>query len=113
MMGTIEEILAATLLPKMRELLRSELREALAEIQPAAQGDYLDVAGAAHIAGVHPETIRQWIREGQLPKHKAGREFRVMRAELDSFLKGGTATEGPLTPEAAAAAILNKKRGGP
>lgn len=109
---SIEEALAATLLPMLRETVRAELRAALAEIKPQAPGEYLSATEAARIADVHPETVRQWVREGRLPRHQAGSALRIRRSDLESFLEAGSAKPTGETIEARAAAILNRKRGG-
>jgi excisionase family DNA binding protein len=42
----------------------------------------------AKALGVHPETIRQWLRSGKLGGIKAGRLWRVRESDLEAFLKG-------------------------
>jgi excisionase family DNA binding protein len=49
------------------------------------------VATAARAASVSPATIRKWISEGRLPRHAAGRVWRVRRSDLEKLL--GTPTE--------------------
>jgi excisionase family DNA binding protein len=111
MMGTIEDILRATLLPALREAVRDEVRTAMAELKPkVTAGDYLSVADAGQIADVHPDTIRLWMKQGKLERHQAGRELRVRRADLERFLSQGPTSEGP-SPDEAAASILNRRRG--
>lgn len=34
----------------------------------------------------HIETIREWVREGQLTAYKMGKDYRVKRSDLDKFL---------------------------
>ena len=76
----------------MRDVVRDEVRSALAESRPrqaatTAPGEpYLSVANAAKLADLAPNTIRTWIRDGRLPAHRAGRVLRVRRSELESFL---------------------------
>lgn len=43
---------------------------------------------------VHRETVRRWIRSGQLKAVKAGRLHRIAPAELTAFLKGSDHTDG-------------------
>lgn len=108
--SSIEEVIAATVRVAVREEVRTAVREAMADIRPIVSGDYLTPIEAGRIADVHPETIRQWIREGRLPRHMAGREYRVRRDELDAFLAESNHPP-PTDPEAIAAAILAKTRG--
>ena len=35
---------------------------------------------------VHPETVRQWIRDGELDAFDTGRGYRISRADLDDFV---------------------------
>lgn len=76
----------------LRSIVREEIRLALAEqrgapVRQAAGADaYLSITKAARLADVAPGTIRRWIRLGRLPAKRAGRVFRVGRADLDLFL---------------------------
>jgi excisionase family DNA binding protein len=36
---------------------------------------------------VHPETVRQWIREGELDAFDTGRGYRISRQDLDDFIE--------------------------
>ena len=40
---------------------------------------------AAEVCGVHPETVRRWVREGKLRGAKIGHEYRVSRREVSLF----------------------------
>src|SRR5690349_4991032 len=78
----------------IRALVREEVRAAVAEVltrnaAPAAvlEGGYLSIGGAAAFAAVHPGTLRRWIRTGRLPVRRAGRVYRIARAELEAFLE--------------------------
>ena len=44
---------------------------------------------------VHANTVRRWIRDGDLPAVRIGREFRIRVADLDQFLASGRASAGP------------------
>ena len=35
---------------------------------------------------VHPETVRQWIRNGELIAIDISKEYRILRSDLDAFL---------------------------
>lgn len=43
---------------------------------------YLSTEEAAQIAGVHPESIRRWSREGQLEVRRRGRAYEVLETSL-------------------------------
>jgi excisionase family DNA binding protein len=36
---------------------------------------------------VHPETVRQWIRGGELDAFDTGRGYRISREDLDDFVQ--------------------------
>lgn len=87
-----------TLRAIVRDVVREEIRAALSERAAdairrngsagAAHGDgYLSIARAAAFADVAPGTLRRWIRSGRLPVRRAGRVYRIARAELEDFLR--------------------------
>ncbi len=47
--------------------------------------DYADVFEAARILGVHPETIRRLIRQGDIPAYKVANKWFVHRDQLVLF----------------------------
>jgi excisionase family DNA binding protein len=76
----------------VREEIRLAVREELARIRLDAEAGsradtYLSVGEAAKVMGVHPGTVRAWIRDGQLPQHRAGRHYRVRKSELEAFAR--------------------------
>jgi excisionase family DNA binding protein len=99
----------------LRALVKEACREAIQEFaarlnQPA---EYIEVAEAARIVAVAPDTIRTWIHEGRLPEHHAGRELRVKRAELEALLRGESPVRGrEPTPEEAAHQFLARRGNG-
>lgn len=107
---TIEETIAAAVEAKVRPLLE-EMRALLASVTPAAAADgYLSVEKAAELAEVHGDTIRNWVKAGKLPEHRAGRELRVRRDELHRFLGASTQANTRPTVEEEAAGILAGQR---
>jgi excisionase family DNA binding protein len=110
---TIEDTIAAVVEAKVRQVVREELRAALAEVGQRRGDDcFLSIARAAELADVHPDTVRGWVRGRQLPEHRAGRELRVKRSELERHLNRGADLNGgrPATPEEEAGAILARRR---
>lgn len=79
----------------VREVVREEIRAALDERPRAGrnasddEASYLSISRAASIADVAPGTLRRWIKTGRLPVRRAGRVYRVARADLDEFLRTG------------------------
>jgi excisionase family DNA binding protein len=47
----------------------------------------LTVEDAAKRVKVHPETIRGWIRSGELPAVDIGGKYRIYPDDLETFLK--------------------------
>ncbi len=65
---------------------------------------WLTVAQAAEIAQVHPETLREWLRNGKVPGNLISRRagYRIRQTDLERFLSGEPATEGSLEKRLAA-----------
>ncbi len=84
-MSALEEVI--------RGIVRDEVRAAVAEVMtrnraaPVTDSGYLSISGAARFASVAPGTLRRWIRTGRLPVRRAGRVYRIARAELEAFLE--------------------------
>ncbi len=75
---------------RFREVLREEIRAALAEQHPAISPEaYMTQAEAAKYANVTPSTIRKWHAQG-LAVQKVGRSRRYTKSALDAFLKTPT-----------------------
>jgi excisionase family DNA binding protein len=49
------------------------------------RNDLLTVDRVAEALELHPRTIRRFIREGRLKAKKLGKEWRVLRGDLDAF----------------------------
>jgi len=55
----------------------------------AKQGQkLLRVGAAAHELGLHPMTVRRWIKAGRIQVVQVGREMRVPRAEIERIVGG-------------------------
>lgn len=94
----IASTLLATLREIVREEVRAEVRAALAsKPEPPPADEMLTVRQAASIAGVRPETIRDWVRAGRLKALRVGKPrrrgstksaaIRILRRELDAALR--------------------------
>lgn len=53
----------------------------------AENTEWLSVEQVAHELGVHPDTIRLYIREGALPAVQLKRSYRISRNDLEDFLR--------------------------
>lgn len=49
--------------------------------------ELLTVEDAAKRVKVHPETIRGWIRSGELPAVDIGGKYRIYPNDLEAFLR--------------------------
>ncbi len=47
----------------------------------------LSVEEIADELSVNPETVRVWIRSGELVAYSIGKGYRISRADLDDFIK--------------------------
>jgi excisionase family DNA binding protein len=53
----------------------------------AKQGQkLLRVGAAAHELGLHPMTVRRWIKAGRIQVVQVGREVRVPRSEIERIV---------------------------
>lgn len=49
--------------------------------------EFLTVEEAADLIRIHPETLRQWLREDKFPGAKIGDNWRIRRADIDAFFE--------------------------
>ena len=47
----------------------------------------LSVEAIAEELSVNPETVRVWIRSGELVAYSIGKGYRISRVDLDDFIK--------------------------
>ncbi len=85
-MTPIGELVGPVIEQAFREMLRAEIRaavaEAVARLSHDAPCEWLDARAAAAIAGCHPRTL---ARRG-CPSHGSGRLLRYRRAEVEAWL---------------------------
>jgi len=51
--------------------------------------DFMTVNAAANLLQVHPKTLLRFIREGRLRANKVGKQYRILRSDLDAFAGTG------------------------
>jgi excisionase family DNA binding protein len=51
------------------------------------QDKMLSVDEIADELGVNPETVRVWIRSGELVAYNIGKGYRISRADLEDFIR--------------------------
>jgi excisionase family DNA binding protein len=110
---TIEALIGCVIEAKLAPLCAEVARlasqvEALRRAADVGE-QYLSVEKAASIAEVHADTIRGWVKSGRLREHRAGRELRILRSDLCRFLASGSTSDGRVTAEEEAAAILARR----
>lgn len=62
--------------------------------RPAGSREFYTVADLAEMLQVQEITIRRMIRRGQIPVHKIGRAFRILRSDVEDFLARCRVVEG-------------------
>ena len=50
--------------------------------------DFLTVDAAAAILQMHPKTVLRYIRDGRLRATKLGKQYRILRSDLNAFAGG-------------------------
>lgn len=64
------------------------------------QDEFLTVAEIAETLKLNPQTIRNWIDQGDLPAVRVGkRRVRIKRTDLDAFIASGSSSEELEHPE--------------
>jgi excisionase family DNA binding protein len=100
----------------LRRIVREELQVLLATrpghdtSSAAGPADYLSIAQAAEVAGLHHGTLREWIKDGTLRAYRAGRVYRILRADLDARLTAKAAEPTSADVAERVASILAKRR---
>lgn len=57
------------------------------DMEMLPEKDLLTAEEVAQYLGYTSRTIRNWIRDNELPAMKVGREYRIRRADLLKFLE--------------------------
>ena len=55
--------------------------------------DYMTLDEAVEFLSTPRSTMYRWLREGKVPGHKLGRQWRFLRTELEDFRSGDRRTE--------------------
>ncbi len=76
------------------------VRRIVRETGPSA---FVDLREAGRIAGVHPKTVAEWIRQKRLRRYNAGKRPRVKVSELEELL-----ASPPAPPESRSDAVVRK-----
>lgn len=110
--------MSAELLAALRELVREVVGEEIARVlderdRAKSKDGWLSLRAAGDVAGVHPDTVARWIREGRIRAGKAGRHVRVRRADIERLIENGGKVGRPerrLSPEARADLDFPRKK---
>ncbi len=54
---------------------------------PEPTKEYLEVEDVAEVLHMHPETVREMLREKKIPGRKIGRKWLTSRKQLDEFIR--------------------------
>jgi excisionase family DNA binding protein len=57
--------------------------------KPLEAGDLLTVPEAAAMLRCQPSTLRAWFTQGRLRRTKVGRLTRILRQDLEAFIRAG------------------------
>ena len=57
----------------------------------SAEDRWLSVAEIASHLGVKPDTVYKWLAQNRIPAHKVGRLWKFDKAEVDRWVKSGSA----------------------
>ena len=58
------------------------------ETKPALIGDrLLTLREAAEVLRLHPRTVREYVKRGEIKGRIIGKQWRFMRADLDAFFE--------------------------
>ena len=50
--------------------------------------ELITAEAAATRLGLHVKTVLRFIREGRLKAHRVGRQYRILKGDLDAFTAG-------------------------
>lgn len=66
---------------------------------------FVTVDAAAELLQLHPKTVLRFIRDGRLRATRVGRQYRILRTDLDAF--AGAGATAPITRTARVTAIVD------
>ena len=69
--------------------------------------DLLSVDHVAEILGLHPRTIRRFIRDGRLKAKKLGKQWRIHRRDLDALVGEEAASFGRKSDRIQASTVVD------
>ena len=95
MSGGRERLLVTLSVDELREVVRNEVRAALAS-QPALTPTVFSTKEAAQILGVSDKTVGRAIRAGELEAARVGKGYRVTRAAITAYLERRAVEGGPM-----------------
>lgn len=73
--------------------------------------DLYSIVEVAELLGLHVKTVRNYIHEGRLQSTRVGKQYRITRADLDTFtggaLSSGQPVQAPVATEVSSVVELN------
>jgi excisionase family DNA binding protein len=61
--------------------------------------DFLSPEAVAERLGIKLRTVLEWLRTGKLPAYKFGRQWRIKRADLETFIAASRVVPVPADEE--------------
>ncbi len=62
---------------------------------PASFERFIDLATAAELLQIHPDTLKKKTRAGEIPGRKVGRRWKYRLSELDAWAKSKLTSRQP------------------
>ena len=59
----------------------------MTEVRTTATDQYLSLNEVAEQLGTSSQTVRRWVKSGELPAYKPGKEWRIKEGDLTGFLE--------------------------
>jgi excisionase family DNA binding protein len=85
-LGPLVEELALRVADRAEEILRERYTSAAVE----SESDYLSVTEAAELLRAKPQRVYDLLSDGRLTRHKDGARVLIARAEIETYLNGGS-----------------------
>jgi len=93
----------------VREVVREEIRAALAELKLTAADQFMTYGEAAAFVGCCVATVTKWVQDGALKSYGRERTIRVLRSELIAAMELQEQTQAE-TPDQVVERLMAKRR---
>lgn len=84
----MKDAIIVTTPEQLREIVREEVKAAIAEAGRGNESEVLDTEGAARLLGVNPQTVPRLVKMKGLPSlRRIGTHYRFRRADLLAWMR--------------------------